>query len=161
MLFFSKMHLLLSGPLFVHLLTLKFEQKIFFLLTYLSRKRNPIITRDLTVWKQRKQQTLQSFKARARAHCGKTVKNCGQNCLPQGCQMVSFQTKNPNLGKFWMTLDWKMLIYFRAIWNILETFRIFYDHLVQFVFIWCIFSGLGNINREKSGNPGFPKRFTW
>jgi hypothetical protein len=74
--------------------------------------------------------------------------------------MVSFQTKNPNLGKFWMTLDWKMLIYFRAIWNILETFRIFYDHLVQFVFIWCIFSGLGNINREKSGNPGFPKRFT-
>jgi hypothetical protein len=33
----------------------------------------------------------------------------------QGCQMVSFQTKNPNLGKFWRTLDWKMLIYFMAI----------------------------------------------
>jgi hypothetical protein len=28
----------------------------------------------------------------------------------QGCQMVSFQTKNPNLGKFWRALEWKMLI---------------------------------------------------
>jgi hypothetical protein len=37
----------------------------------------------------------------------------------QGCQMVSFQTKNLNLGKFWRVLDEKMLIYFRAIWNIL------------------------------------------
>jgi hypothetical protein len=25
--------------------------------------------------------------------------------------MVYFQTKNPNLGKFWTALDWKMLIY--------------------------------------------------
>jgi hypothetical protein len=23
----------------------------------------------------------------------------------QGCQIVSFQTKNPNLGKFWRALD--------------------------------------------------------
>jgi hypothetical protein len=23
----------------------------------------------------------------------------------QGCQMVCFQTKNPNLGKFWRALD--------------------------------------------------------
>jgi hypothetical protein len=23
----------------------------------------------------------------------------------QGCQMVSFQTKNPNLGKFWRALE--------------------------------------------------------
>jgi hypothetical protein len=29
----------------------------------------------------------------------------------QGCQMVSFQTKNPNLGIFWETLEWKMLLY--------------------------------------------------
>jgi hypothetical protein len=29
----------------------------------------------------------------------------------QGCQMVSFQTKNPNFGKLWRTLDWKMLKY--------------------------------------------------
>jgi hypothetical protein len=28
----------------------------------------------------------------------------------QGCQMVYFQTKNPNFCKFWRALDWKMLI---------------------------------------------------
>jgi hypothetical protein len=72
----------------------------------------------------------------------------------QGCQMVSFQTKNPNLGKFWRALDGKMLICFRAIWNILRIFGIFYDHLVQFVFIWYISSGFGIMRLEKSGNPG-------
>jgi hypothetical protein len=30
----------------------------------------------------------------------------------QGCQMVYFQTKNPNLGTFWRALKWKMLSYF-------------------------------------------------
>jgi hypothetical protein len=52
--------------------------------------------------------------------------------------MVSFQTKNPNLGKFWKAPDWKMLIYFMAIWNILPTFGIFYNYLAYFVFIWHI-----------------------
>jgi hypothetical protein len=41
--------------------------------------------------------------------------------------MVYFQTKNPNLGKFWRGLEWKMLAYtisilnicIRAIWYIL------------------------------------------
>jgi hypothetical protein len=28
----------------------------------------------------------------------------------QGCQIIYFQTKNPNLGKFWMALEWKMLV---------------------------------------------------
>jgi hypothetical protein len=51
---------------------------------------------------------------------------------PQGCQMVSFQTKNSNLGKFWSYLDGKIVKYFRAIWNILRTFGIFYNHLVYF-----------------------------
>jgi hypothetical protein len=36
-----------------------------------------------------------------------------------GCQMVCFQTKNPNWGKFWRALDCKMLVYFVAIWNFL------------------------------------------
>jgi hypothetical protein len=48
----------------------------------------------------------------------------------QGCQMVYFQTKNPNLGKFWMDLEWKMLLYFMTIWNILGPFGIIYDRLV-------------------------------
>jgi hypothetical protein len=59
--------------------------------------------------------------------------------LDQGCQMVCFQTKNPNLGKFWRVLDWKMCIYFMAIWNILWRFGTFCIHLVHFVFIWYIF----------------------
>jgi hypothetical protein len=45
----------------------------------------------------------------------------------QGCQMVSFQTKNPNSGEIFVrALDWKQLIYFTAIWNILQTFEILY-----------------------------------
>jgi hypothetical protein len=28
----------------------------------------------------------------------------------QGCQMVYFQTKNANLGKFWRALQWKMYV---------------------------------------------------
>jgi hypothetical protein len=39
--------------------------------------------------------------------------------VDQGCQMVCFQTKNLNLGKFFRASDLKMLIYFMAIWNIL------------------------------------------
>jgi hypothetical protein len=75
--------------------------------------------------------------------------------------MVSSQTQNPNLGKFWRALDWKMFIYFTDIWNILQTFGIFYRHLEYFMTIWYIlcsfgtfFSGFGIMHQEKSGNPG-------
>jgi hypothetical protein len=68
----------------------------------------------------------------------------------QGCQMVNFQNKNPKLGPFGRALDWKMLIYFVASWNILQTFGIYYDHLVYFVHL----SGFGIMYQEKSGNPG-------
>jgi hypothetical protein len=57
----------------------------------------------------------------------------------QGCQMVHFQTKNPNLGKFVRAWDWKMLMYFMAIWNTSRAFEIFYDHLAHCMFIWYIF----------------------
>jgi hypothetical protein len=46
-----------------------------------------------------------------------------------------------------------------AIWNILQTFGIFYDHLEHFETIWYTlcsfgtFSGFGIIYQEKSGNP--------
>jgi hypothetical protein len=35
-------------------------------------------------------------------------------CVPlmQCCQMLYFQTKKPNLGKFWRALEWKMLVFF-------------------------------------------------
>jgi hypothetical protein len=36
-----------------------------------------------------------------------------------------------------------------AIWNILRTLGIFYDHFVHFVH----FSGFGIMHQEKSGNP--------
>jgi hypothetical protein len=42
-----------------------------------------------------------------------------------------------------------------AIWNSLQSFGIFYDHLEQFVFIWYIFSGIGIMRQEKSGNPEY------
>jgi hypothetical protein len=55
-----------------------------------------------------------------------------------GCQMVCFQTKNTNLGKFWRVLRRKML-YFMTIWsirwpsgNVLPFFGIFYGNLVYF-----------------------------
>jgi hypothetical protein len=40
-----------------------------------------------------------------------------------------------------------------AIWNVLWTFGIFYEHLVHFLFIWYIFSSVGIMSKEKSGNP--------
>jgi hypothetical protein len=67
--------------------------------------------------------------------------------------MVCFQTKISILGKFWAALKWKMLIYFRVIWNI-------FGHLVYIMAIWYIlcslwyiFSDFGITYQEKSGNP--------
>jgi hypothetical protein len=53
--------------------------------------------------------------------------------------MVYFQTKNPSLGKFLKALDWKMLVYFIDMCNILLIFGIFYYHLVHITLIWYIF----------------------
>jgi hypothetical protein len=52
----------------------------------------------------------------------------GTGCR-QGCQMIYFQTRNPNLGKFWRFLQWKMLVYFMDIWSI-------YGRLIYFIAIW-------------------------
>jgi hypothetical protein len=83
--------------------------------------------------------------------CKKTTLSREDECANgetdrQGCQMVSFQTKNPNLCKFCRALDWTVFIYFIAIWNILWRFGICMT-------IWYIFSGFGIMHREKSGNP--------
>jgi hypothetical protein len=37
--------------------------------------------------------------------------------------MAYFQTKFPTLGKFWRDLQWKMLVYFMAIWSISRQFH--------------------------------------
>jgi hypothetical protein len=68
---------------------------------------------------------------------------------------VCFQTKNTNLGKFWRAMQWKMLVYFMAIWYILWPFGIFCVHFVYFMVIWYIFPRFGTLYQEKSGNPAW------
>jgi hypothetical protein len=51
--------------------------------------------------------------------------------VDQGCQMVCFQTKNPNWGKFWRVLQWKMMLYFMDTWSIFTVFCYMY-----FMDIW-------------------------
>jgi hypothetical protein len=73
----------------------------------------------------------------------------------QGCQMVCFQTKNQNLGKFWRVSQWKMLVYFMDTWSILRSFVI----CILWTFgiacgICYIFPRFGILYLEKSGNPG-------
>jgi hypothetical protein len=58
-------------------------------------------------------------------------------CL-QGCQMVFFQIQYPDLVIFWWDVEWKILIYVKAIWYILWSFGIFYVYLVYFMSIWYI-----------------------
>jgi hypothetical protein len=88
----------------------------------------------------------------------KSINNrCGQ-----GCQMASFHTKNPNLGKFMRILQWIGVGIFYG--NYVGSF---YGHLVYFVAIWYIFVAIWYILRPlvyfppfwyivpiKSGNTG-------
>jgi hypothetical protein len=98
----------------------------------------------------------------ARFFCGTKGELRGVNLRPsaatQGCQMVCFQTKNPNFGKFWRVLEWKMMVYFIDSWSILRSFVLVYGHWVQFVVIWYIFSRFGILCQEKSGNPAATAR---
>jgi hypothetical protein len=81
--------------------------------------------------------------------------NSGCVSSGQGCQMVYFQTKDRNLGKFWRVLQWKMLVHF-------IDFGLFYGHLIYCTYIryilwqcvWYIFPHFGILYQEKSGNPG-------
>jgi hypothetical protein len=57
-------------------------------------------------------------------------------------------TKNPNLGIFWRALEWKLLVFFMAIWFILQPFGIFCSFLVCFEVIWYIFPILDVLPRK-------------
>jgi hypothetical protein len=57
--------------------------------------------------------------------------------------MAYSKTKNPNLGKFWRMLEWKMLVCFIAIWPILRPFGKFLSHVVYFMVIWYICPNFG------------------
>jgi hypothetical protein len=72
--------------------------------------------------------------------------------------LPDFQTPNRNLGKFWKALEWKKLVHFMAIWNILRPFGIIYGCLLLSVVIWYIFPNLVCLDQEKSGNPGLVPR---
>jgi hypothetical protein len=64
----------------------------------------------------------------------------------QGCQMVYFQTQNPNLGKFWRAFKRKRLVYSMADWNISRPFG-------NLAAIWYIHPHYGTLCQERSGNP--------
>jgi hypothetical protein len=74
------------------------------------------------------------------------------NARGQGCRMVYFQTKNPNLVKFWSVLQWKILVCFMTIWSILLLLEIIYGQLVYFVVIKYIFPRVGILYQVESGN---------
>jgi hypothetical protein len=73
--------------------------------------------------------------------------------------MVHFQTKNPDLGKFWRASQLNKVVYFKDIWSILRPIGIFCGHLVYlwtfgiFMDICYIFIHFGKSHQEKSGNP--------
>jgi hypothetical protein len=84
--------------------------------------------------------------------------------------MVCFQTKNPNLGKFWWALEWKMLLYFMSIWNTsfmdiwhnVWQFGMVYGHLVYFFPFWYVWTKknlatlAANDRRKKEKNASSP-----
>jgi hypothetical protein len=61
--------------------------------------------------------------------------------------MVYFQAKNPNLGKFWRDLEWKMLVYLMVTWSMLRPFGILCDRLEYFTAIWYIFPRFGMLRQ--------------
>jgi hypothetical protein len=66
-----------------------------------------------------------------------------------------FKPKNPNLGKFWRILHWKMLVYFMDTWSILRSFVICILYTFGKVSGNSVyFSRFGILYPEKSGNPG-------
>jgi hypothetical protein len=99
-----------------------------------------------------------------RPEIGTDRKRRSRGADTQGCQMVCFQSKNRNLGKFWRALLWKILVYFMDIWSILQPLEIVHGHLVYFVVIWYTFPHFGIFDQEKSGNPADTDRkcaVTW
>jgi hypothetical protein len=83
----------------------------------------------------------------------KDATSCFDAFWEQGCQMVCFQTKNPNFGKkFWGPGIKNVVIFY----DNLEYFTDFgktYGLVVYFVVIWYIFYALVCLDQEKSGNP--------
>jgi hypothetical protein len=67
--------------------------------------------------------------------------------------MVHFHTKNPNLGKFWRALAWKMSEYFGAIWNIVHTLGTTIWTVVKYCGYLVLFSRFGMFEPRKIWQP--------
>jgi hypothetical protein len=68
--------------------------------------------------------------------------------------MVYFQTKNPNLGKFWRALEWKRLVYSSYfILKILRPLGIHFMAIWSFGGIWVYFPPLWYIVSRKIWQP--------
>jgi hypothetical protein len=65
--------------------------------------------------------------------------------LPDGI----FSYQKSQFGYFWSTLDWKMLVNLKTIWNTLRQFGVIYVYSVYCVVVWYIFP----FWYSKSGNP--------
>jgi hypothetical protein len=70
---------------------------------------------------------------------------------------VYFHVKQSQLGYmdygFWSFLEWKLLVYFMAIWHIyFKPFDTFYGYLVYFVVVWYFFRCGMYIVPNKCGN---------
>jgi hypothetical protein len=63
--------------------------------------------------------------------CGK-----GTGLKTRVARWYIFQTKDPNSGKFWMAIKWKMFVYFMVIWNILQPLGVLYGILVYGNFVY-------------------------
>jgi hypothetical protein len=74
-----------------------------------------------------------------KSNSGACVSDRCDASAPQGCQMSYFQTKNPDLGKFWRVLQWKVLVYM-SIWYISCLFGISCGQRVYFMVVWYICS---------------------
>jgi hypothetical protein len=74
----------------------------------------------------------------------------------QGCQMVCFQTKNPNLGKFWRVLQHKILVctFYGHFVHFTDFCYIIYIIICTYMYNLVSFSRFGILYQEKSGNPG-------
>jgi hypothetical protein len=77
----------------------------------------------------------------------------------RGCQMVYLNTKIPIFGIFWRALEWKILVYYLALWYIwwpfvnFMIFGKFNGHLLNLVNIFVHFLHFGTLYRRKSDNP--------
>jgi hypothetical protein len=99
--------------------------------------------------------TDRRFETRATPHTlAVNVESVFLQTQQRGCQMVSFQTKNPNSGIFWRTLEWKMLLNIHS--GHLEYFTTS-EYILwaigNFVFIWFIFPPLWYIAPRKIWQP--------